>query len=135
MARSLTIDGVDGEQETLSPEEEITDPALDALIPEAEREAYYNPIFPFENIRMPGKRQPLKYVRGSIKPKTELERQVVLRNLSRHMNGGDPSRWIGDNLPADEREACPCGFETGNFFAAKDHRKRWPDHTRVRTTP
>ena len=126
-----------------SPEGMVTiqatlDPALEDKtkeIPRGKRKKYYDPIFPDGHIKTPIGYPTLHLVHGVLEPKNLLETELMEKRLRKHGGPKAVEQWQGDNFPEDEEpERCLCGFETRNIAAWRAHRRRWPDHHKLRPT-
>lgn len=97
---------------------------------------YYNPIHPGLKFYIHGWENGRSVLlwRGTVKDgtyrfTTPRQEQWVRANVSRHLGGNPPNRWMGDNLEEDDRWHCAdCTFTTRNSKVATDHRRTY-DHS------
>jgi hypothetical protein len=101
--------------------------------PRDQRPKYYNPIFYEGRLKTFEGYPTLVFIRGAIEPKNAYEERRVRETLVKLGGQDAPDKWRGDNFPdGEDPDICLCGFATSNMAAARAHKKRWPDHHRLR---
>lgn len=113
---------------------------LDAPYPEEARPRYYNPHhreggYRVHAVDSEGRDHPVGKVRfrsGLFMPMSPREEMWTREYLSRLLNGNNPDRWKGDDLPDDERFVCrDCPFTSGNHRVGIDHMRFHKHQQRV----
>jgi hypothetical protein len=74
----------------------------------------------------------IKVWAGQYRVETPRQADWALEHMRKLLNGNDPSRWVGENLDASDREYCECGFSALNSRVMADHRKFWRHQTRIK---